>query len=93
MTDNEKYILVIMNRLLGILTELPLIVFQAKYIITFLRIKYRDGGFKAFKQSSKRTKFLTIWIFLILLVNSINTVCFNVLQTVIRIKQIKDQNE
>jgi hypothetical protein len=48
MTDDEKYILVIMNRLLGILTELPLIVFQAKYIIRFLRIKYRDGGFKAF---------------------------------------------
>ena len=57
-----------------------------------MRIKYADGGFKAFKKSSKRTKFLTIWIFAILLLNSINTVGLNLMQTVIRIKQIKEQD-
>lgn len=49
MTDNQKYIVVILNRLMSILTEFPLIIFQSIYIITFLRIKYADGGFKAFQ--------------------------------------------
>lgn len=86
LTDTEKYYLVIFNRALSVLTEFPLIIFQTMYIMVFLRIKYADGGFRAFQKSSKRTKFLTIWIFSILLVNSINTVCFNVTQVIIRIK-------
>jgi len=48
LTDTEKYLVVILNRLMSILTEIPLIIFQSIYIITFLRIKYADGGFKAF---------------------------------------------
>lgn len=49
LTDNEKYTLVIVNRFLSILTEFPLIIFQSIYIIAFLKIKYGDGGFKAFQ--------------------------------------------
>jgi len=42
-------------------------------------MKYADDGFlKGFKSSSKRTKFIIIWVFTILIMNSLNTIAFNV---------------
>lgn len=93
LTDTEKYFIVITNRLLSLITEIPLIVFQFKYIIQFLKIKYADGGFNAFRESSKRTKFIIMWIFAILFVNFINTASFNVTQIIIRIKQIENNDD
>lgn len=86
LTDIDKYIIVITNRVLSLITEFPLIFFQVLYIRSFLKIKYADGGFRAFLASSKKSKCLIIWIFTILLVNMINTVAFNVIQVIIRIK-------
>ena len=86
LTDIDRYIIVITNRALSLITEFPLIFFQVLYIRSFLKIKYADGGFRAFQASSMRTKCIIIWIFTILLVNMINTVAFNVIQVIIRIK-------
>jgi hypothetical protein len=78
MTKNEKIALVVVNRTLSIVTEFPLIVLQMLYILKFLKKKYQDGGMKEFKSSPLKTKFIVIWIFAILLINSFNTIAFNV---------------
>jgi hypothetical protein len=78
MTKNEKIALVVINRIISIVTEFPLIVLQMLYILKFLKKKYQDGGMKEFKSSPLKTKFIVIWIFTILLINSFNTIGFNV---------------
>jgi len=78
LTNNEKIAIVVVNRTLSIITEFPFIVLQMLYIVKFLKKKYQEGGMKEFKSSPLKTKFIVIWIFTILLINSFNTIGFNV---------------
>jgi hypothetical protein len=92
MSPTELISLVIVNRTLSIITEIPLIILQMRYIVKFLKLKYQEEGYEGFVKSSKKTRFIVIWIFSVLLINSINTLGFNVMQIVIRILQIKSKN-
>lgn len=41
----ELISLVVVNRILSIITEIPLIILQMRYIAKFLRLKYQEEGY------------------------------------------------
>ena len=41
----ELISLVVVNRILSIITEIPLIIMQMRYIAKFLRLKYQEEGY------------------------------------------------
>ena len=44
-TPAEMIALVVINRSLSIITEIPLIILQMMYIVKFLKIKYQEEGY------------------------------------------------
>lgn len=78
--NSSELALVIVNRVLSIATELPLIALQWLFLIEFLKLKSE----RSFEEVSCKSKFLTLCFFAILILNSINTVTFNIAQIIVR---------
>ena len=83
--------LVLMNRGLTILTEGFLILCQWRYILFFLRKKIEKDELADSKdRMTKTTKVLFGWIIIVLLMNSLNFIGYNIVEAMIEVKSLKD---
>lgn len=83
--------LVLMNRSLTILTEGFLISCQWRYILFFLRKKIEKDE-QSDNRMSKTVKVLFVWIFLVLIMNSLNFIGYNVVEAIIELQVIETDN-
>ena len=83
--------LVLMNRGLTILTEGFLILCQWRYILFFLRKKIEKDELADSKdRMTTTTKVLFGWIIIVLLMNSLNFIGYNIVEAMIEVKSLKD---